>query len=118
MGQDPDAIRQDIAQTRDDMGETVEAVGYKADVPSRAKEAVVDKADAAKSNDDNELSRWTSDGKPANAWIEYHFDRPVTLNEVELKLVGWRSRSYPRRQTCVDASPPHSAGAGAGILRS
>jgi hypothetical protein len=49
MGQDPDAIRQDIAQTRDDMGETVEAVGYKADVPSRAKEAVADKADAAKS---------------------------------------------------------------------
>ena len=35
MGQDPDAIRQDIAQTRAEMSETVEAVGYKADVPSR-----------------------------------------------------------------------------------
>jgi hypothetical protein len=46
MGQDPDAIRQDLAQTRADMGETVDAVGDKADMPSRAKEAVADKADA------------------------------------------------------------------------
>jgi hypothetical protein len=49
MGQDPDAVRQDIAQTRAEMGETVEAIGYKADVPSRAKEKVADKADAARS---------------------------------------------------------------------
>jgi Protein of unknown function (DUF3618) len=49
MGQDPDAIRQDIAQTRAEMGETVEAIGYKADVPSRAKETVAEKADAARS---------------------------------------------------------------------
>ena len=40
MGQDPDAIRQDLAQTRADMGETVDAVGDKADMPSRAREAV------------------------------------------------------------------------------
>ena len=33
MGQEPDAIRQDIAQTRAEMSDTVEAVGYKADVP-------------------------------------------------------------------------------------
>ncbi len=37
---DPDAIRDDIEQTRERMGETVEALGYKADVPSRAKEKV------------------------------------------------------------------------------
>ena len=49
MGQDPDAIRQDIAQTRAEMSETVEAVGYKADVPSRAKEAVTDKVENVKS---------------------------------------------------------------------
>jgi hypothetical protein len=49
MGQDPDAIRQDIAQTRSEMGETVEAVGYKADVPSRAKDAVGDKVENMKS---------------------------------------------------------------------
>jgi hypothetical protein len=48
MGQDPDAIRQDIEQTRSDMSETVEAVGYKADVPSRVKEAVSDKMENVK----------------------------------------------------------------------
>jgi ElaB/YqjD/DUF883 family membrane-anchored ribosome-binding protein len=48
MGQDPDAIRQDIEQTRAEMSETVGAVGYKADVPSRAKEAVSEKVDNVK----------------------------------------------------------------------
>jgi len=56
-------------------------------------------ADAANSIDDNELSRWASDGKSETAWIEYRFDAPVTLNEVELKLVGWRTRAYPLRIT-------------------
>jgi hypothetical protein len=49
MGQDPDAIRQVIAQTRSEMSETVEAVGYRTDVPSRAREAVSDKVDSVKS---------------------------------------------------------------------
>ncbi len=52
-------------------------------------------ADATRTFDDNELSRWVSDGRPGNAWIEYDFGRDVTLNEIELKLVGWRSRAYP-----------------------
>ena len=45
MGQDPDAIRQDIAQTRAEMSEAVEAIGYKADVPSRAKDKVSQKVE-------------------------------------------------------------------------
>jgi hypothetical protein len=49
MGQDPAAIREDIEQTRTEMSETVEAVGYKADVPSRAKDAVSDKVEIMKS---------------------------------------------------------------------
>jgi gas vesicle protein len=49
MGQDPDAIRQDIEQTRAEMSDTVEAVGDKADVPSRAKDAVSDKVENMKS---------------------------------------------------------------------
>ena len=49
MGQDPDAIRQDIEQTREQMGETIGAIGYKTDVKSRAKESVSDKTDAIKS---------------------------------------------------------------------
>jgi Protein of unknown function (DUF3618) len=40
MGQEPDAIREEIEQTRAEMSETVDAIGYKADVPSRAKEKV------------------------------------------------------------------------------
>jgi gas vesicle protein len=48
MGQDPDAIRQDIEQTRAEMTETVEAIGYKADVPARAKEKVAGKLDTVK----------------------------------------------------------------------
>jgi len=53
--------------------------------------------EAQASHDDNELTRWSSDGEPQGAWIEYRFDRPVVLNGVDLKLVGWRSRSYPLR---------------------
>jgi ElaB/YqjD/DUF883 family membrane-anchored ribosome-binding protein len=49
MAKDPDAIREEIEQTRAEMTETVEAIGYKADVPARAKEKVADKVDAARS---------------------------------------------------------------------
>jgi ElaB/YqjD/DUF883 family membrane-anchored ribosome-binding protein len=48
MGQDPDAIREDIEQTRSEMSETVEAIGYKADVPSRAKDKVSETVDSVK----------------------------------------------------------------------
>jgi ElaB/YqjD/DUF883 family membrane-anchored ribosome-binding protein len=40
MGEDPEAIRADIERTRAEMGETVDAIGYKADVKSRAKDKV------------------------------------------------------------------------------
>jgi hypothetical protein len=40
MGQDPDAIRQEIEQTRSQMGDTIEAIGYKTDVKSRARDKV------------------------------------------------------------------------------
>jgi Protein of unknown function (DUF3618) len=63
MGQDPDAIRQDIEQTRAEMTETVGAIGYKADVPSRAKEKVSEKVDAARSK----VSQATSRAKEAVA---------------------------------------------------
>ena len=43
MGQDPSAIREEIEQTRAQMGDTVEAIGYKTDVKSRAKESVQEK---------------------------------------------------------------------------
>jgi gas vesicle protein len=49
MGQDPDAIRTEIEDTRERMGDTVDALGYKADVKSRAKESVSDKVGSLKS---------------------------------------------------------------------
>jgi gas vesicle protein len=45
MGEDPNAIRADIERTRADMGDTVEAIGYKADVKSRAKDRITDTKD-------------------------------------------------------------------------
>src|SRR4051795_10975700 len=49
MGEDPDRIRREIEATRDNMGETVDALTYKADVKSRAKESLVGKKDSIKS---------------------------------------------------------------------
>ena len=46
MGETSDDIREDIEETRVRMGETVEAIGYKADVKSRVKESVAEKKDA------------------------------------------------------------------------
>jgi Protein of unknown function (DUF3618) len=46
MGEASDHIREDIEQTRGRMGETVEAIGYKTDVKSRAKDNISEKKDA------------------------------------------------------------------------
>jgi gas vesicle protein len=45
MGEDPNLIRADIERTRAEMGDTVEAIGYKADVKSRAKDRISDTKD-------------------------------------------------------------------------
>jgi gas vesicle protein len=50
MGEDPNAIRADIERTRADMGDTVDALGYKADVKSRAKDRISDTASVAQEN--------------------------------------------------------------------
>jgi hypothetical protein len=49
--------------------------------------------------DDDETTHWASDGQLANAWIEYQLDKPQVVDEVVLKLIGWRLRSYPLRIT-------------------
>ena len=48
MGEEPDRIRAEIEQTRAEMSETVDALGYKADVKSRAKENLQGKKESAK----------------------------------------------------------------------
>jgi ElaB/YqjD/DUF883 family membrane-anchored ribosome-binding protein len=48
MGKEPGQIREEIEQTRTEMGDTVGALGYKADVKTRAKDNVADKRDRLK----------------------------------------------------------------------
>ena len=48
MGQDPTAIRQQIENTRDRMGETVDALSYKTDLPARAKDSINDRVQGAR----------------------------------------------------------------------
>jgi gas vesicle protein len=57
MGKDPDAIRREIEETRAQMDETVEAIGYKADVPARAKDSVSRKVDSVRSTVSDTASR-------------------------------------------------------------
>ncbi len=45
--------------------------------------------------DDNELSKWTNDGILANGWIRFELAHDALISEVELKMDGWRNRSYP-----------------------
>lgn len=45
MGPEPSQIRQEIEETRSEMGDTVDALAYKSDVKTRVKESVSDKRD-------------------------------------------------------------------------
>jgi gas vesicle protein len=45
MGPEPGEIRQEIEETREQMGNTVDALAYKTDVKTRVKESVADKRD-------------------------------------------------------------------------
>lgn len=49
MGKDPHQIRREIDETRDRMGDTVDALAYKADVPNRVKDNIADRVDGVKS---------------------------------------------------------------------
>lgn len=46
MGEEPDRIRREIEETRERMGETVDALGYKTDVKARAKDSLQDKKES------------------------------------------------------------------------
>jgi len=52
MGQDPEVIRQQIEQTRENMGETVDALGYKTDLKSRARAKFSGAADSTPNTGD------------------------------------------------------------------
>lgn len=45
--------------------------------------------------DDNELSEWRNDGRLSTGWIKFELAHDATIDQVEMKLTGWRMRSYP-----------------------
>ena len=54
-----------------------------------------DSDNAARSFDDNELSEWKNDGRLSTAWITYRLEKKAVIDDICLKLTGWRLRSYP-----------------------
>lgn len=81
-----------------DRGETPLSPSYidrAVDVAVLSAEAGINTEEACKSLDDNELSEWKNDGKASTAWIKYHLERIARVDEVCMKLTGWRMRSYP-----------------------
>jgi hypothetical protein len=59
MGQTPDDIREEIEETRGRMGDTVEAIGHRADVKTRVKESMSMKKDVVIGGVDSVVSRVT-----------------------------------------------------------
>lgn len=81
-----------------DRGETPLSPSYverAVDVAVLSAEAGINTEEACKSFDDNELSEWKNDGKASTAWIKFHLERVARVDEICMKLTGWRMRSYP-----------------------
>ncbi len=54
--------------------------------------------------DDDETTEWRNDGRAATAWMTFHFAQPERVDEISLKLTGWRRRSYPIEVVADDGS--------------
>lgn len=81
-----------------DRGETPITPSYKElargiDIVSA--KAGCDSKHAVNSYDDNELSEWKNDGRLSTAWITYKLAKKTVVDDICLKLTGWRLRSYP-----------------------
>jgi hypothetical protein len=57
--------------------------------------AGINEKDVRNAFDDNELSEWKNDGKLSTGWIKLELAQDATVSQLELKLTGWRMRSYP-----------------------
>ena len=69
-----------------DIKKTIDIVGVKAGS---------DNETAKNSLDDDETTEWKSDGKPENAWITYQLAKKTAIDEIAVKLTGWRDKMYP-----------------------
>ena len=84
--------------SRFDRGETPLTPSYKdskVDVKVESATAGINQASVTNSFDDNELSEWKNDGKLKTAWITYKLERRADIDDICIKLTGWRQRSYP-----------------------
>ena len=64
-------------------------------IPIASAKAGYDSEGAMKSCDDNELSEWKNDGRRETAWIAYTLREVTAIDQIDIKLTGWRQRSYP-----------------------
>lgn len=81
-----------------DRGETPLSPSYTEqarEIPILSAKAGYDSEHAANSFDDNELSEWKNDGRQSTAWITYRLSKKTVVDDICLKLTGWRLRSYP-----------------------
>ena len=79
-------------------GETPDSASYKDVKQSVSVKSVIagcNQDRAMMSIDDNEDSEWTNDGSSNTAWISYELEEPSIVDELSMKLTGWRRRSYP-----------------------
>lgn len=68
---------------------------HKRTIPVQTVTAGCNQELAVNSVDDNEETEWRNDGRERTAWIKFGFSQPSRVDEVSLKLTGWRKRSYP-----------------------
>jgi ElaB/YqjD/DUF883 family membrane-anchored ribosome-binding protein len=78
MGEDPRAIRSEIEDTRERMGDTVDALAYKADVKTRAKESVNEKVDNLKSKVTGAKDS-VAGATPSGGDVKHHAKRTVGI---------------------------------------
>lgn len=65
------------------------------EIPIAGVKAGYDTEHASLSFDDNELSEWKNDGRLSTGWITYRLAKKAVIDDICLKLTGWRLRSYP-----------------------
>ena len=93
-----DYLPQLTLKGRLDKGETPLTPSYtdtKRDIAIVSAEAGANRTETGNSHDDNELSEWANDGRLSTAWITYTLAEKASVDDICIKLNGWRSRSYP-----------------------
>lgn len=93
-----DFVKLEKMSSQLDRGETPITPSYKelaSGIDIVSARAGYDSEHAIRSYDDNELSEWKNDGRLSTAWITYKLAKKTVVDDICLKLTGWRLRSYP-----------------------